>query len=73
MYAASIKADNPELVMRCFSQEERSIQGRASYEIRKSGGKAVFDIKADDSVALRTVLNSITKLLTVIEKTGGIR
>jgi tRNA threonylcarbamoyladenosine modification (KEOPS) complex Pcc1 subunit len=70
MYSASITSDHPDLVIKCFSCEDKSIQGRASYSISKKGGKAVFEIKADDSTALRTALNSITKLLTVIEKTG---
>jgi tRNA threonylcarbamoyladenosine modification (KEOPS) complex Pcc1 subunit len=73
MYSAKITADNPELVIRCFSKEERNIQGRASYSLSKKGGKAVFEIKAKDSVALRTAMNSITKILTVIEKTGAIK
>jgi tRNA threonylcarbamoyladenosine modification (KEOPS) complex Pcc1 subunit len=73
MYSANIKADNPELVIKCFSQEEKNIQGRATYEVIKEGKKAVFKIKAKDSVALRTALNSITKILTVIEKMGEIK
>lgn len=70
MYSATITADNPDLLIKCFSCEDKSIQGRAEYNIIKKGGKAVFEIKAEDSTALRTALNSITKLLTVIEKTG---
>ena len=73
MYSARITADNPELVTKCFAQEEKNILGRATYSITKKGGKAVFDIKAKDSTALRTALNSITKILTVIEKTKGIK
>jgi|WetSurMetagenome_2_1015567.scaffolds.fasta_scaffold394286_1 tRNA threonylcarbamoyladenosine modification (KEOPS) complex Pcc1 subunit len=72
MYSATIISDNPDLVLKCFSCEDKNIQGRASYTITKKGGKAVFEIIADDSTALRTALNSITKLLTVIEKTGDI-
>ncbi|MFH1181553.1 MAG: KEOPS complex subunit Pcc1 [Candidatus Woesearchaeota archaeon] len=70
MYSATITSDNPDLVIKCFSCEDKSIQGRAEYSIAKKGEKAVFEIKAEDSTALRTALNSITKLLTVIEKTG---
>jgi len=72
MYSATITSDNPALVIKCFSCEDKSIQGRAEYKLVKKGGKAVFEINAADSTALRTMLNSITKLLTVIEKTGRI-
>ena len=41
--------------------------------IYKGKGRVVFEITARDSIALRTVLNSITKMLTVIEKVGGIK
>jgi len=73
MYSACIQAEDPELIFKVFAPEDRSIQGRAQYEIKKKKGKAVFEIKAKDSVALRTMLNSITKMLTVIEKTKVIR
>lgn len=73
MYSARITAGSPDLVIKCFSQEEKNIQGRAEYSVKKSGGNAVFEIKARDSTALRTALNSITKILTTIEKTKEIK
>ncbi len=42
-------------------------KSRSSYTLVKDEGELVFDIVADDSVALRATLNSITKLLTVYE------
>lgn len=65
--------DSKGLVTKCFAAEDKEIRGRASYTIKSEKGKAVFEIKAEDSVALRTVLNSITKMLTVIEKAGNIK
>lgn len=59
-----------EEIYRLFSLEDKTFQNkRSSYECKKIGNKAVFKIKATDSVALRSVLNTITKILTVYEKT----
>ncbi len=64
--------DEKGLLLKCFAAEDRQIKGRASYTIKSQKGKAIFEINAEDSIALRTVLNSITKMLTVIEKTERI-
>ncbi len=61
-------SDEKGLLLKCFAAEDRDIRGKASYTVKSQKGKAVFEITAEDSVALRTVLNSITKMLTVIEK-----
>jgi tRNA threonylcarbamoyladenosine modification (KEOPS) complex Pcc1 subunit len=41
---------------------------RASLKINKKNDKLIFYIIAKDSVALRSMLNSITKMFTVYEK-----
>ncbi len=63
----SVKGDS-ELISKVFASEDRKIKDKASYKIRKSSGGVTFAIEAEDSIGLRTALNSITKLLTVIEK-----
>jgi tRNA threonylcarbamoyladenosine modification (KEOPS) complex Pcc1 subunit len=74
MYKAIISVDDSKGVIRkAFASEDRDIKGKASYEVKEGGGKIVFEITARDSTALRTVLNSITKMLTVIEKVGRIK
>ena len=45
---------------------------RVQVEMKTTRGKVEFRIKASDSVALRAVCNSITKLLTVWEKTESL-
>lgn len=73
MLNATISVDDrAKVIGKCFAAEDRDIKGKASYAVKSQKGRAVFEIKAEDSVALRTVLNSITKMLTVIEKTGRI-
>ncbi len=69
MYNATITvADKGGIVIRAFESEDRELKGKGSYDAVRRGGKTVFRITAADSVALRTMLNSITKMLTVIEK-----
>ena len=53
-------------IKKCFEVEQFK-KDRSEFEIEEKGDKAVFKIKAKDSVALRATLNSITKLLTVYE------
>ncbi|MCB9362007.1 hypothetical protein H6504_01100 [Candidatus Woesearchaeota archaeon] len=56
-----------------FSAETEINNDRASWELRKVGDQTQFHITATDSTALRAVLNSITRSLTVIEKMREIR
>ena len=51
----------------CFQAE--ILEGdRAEVKLEKRNDHLLFKIKAKDSVALRAIINSITKLLTVYEK-----
>ncbi len=63
----SVKGDS-ELISKVFAAEDRKIKDKASYKIRKSRNGTTFAVDAEDSTGLRTALNSITKILTVIEK-----
>ncbi len=56
-----------------FKAEEKNFKNqRAGYEIKKEKDKIVFKVRAKDGSALRAVLNSITKLIAVYEKTRGV-
>jgi tRNA threonylcarbamoyladenosine modification (KEOPS) complex Pcc1 subunit len=49
-----------------FLPEEKEFSNkRASYELLEKDKKLIFDIKAKDVSALRAVMNSITKILSV--------
>lgn len=52
---------------KCFLPEIASTN-RAKINLKKTKDKLVFEIDANDSVALRAMLNGITKLLDVYEK-----
>lgn len=54
-----------------FAAEDHDI-GRASYTYRKEEDELVFTIRADDAVAMRTILNAITKLLSIWEKSDSV-
>lgn len=59
-----------EILEKIFSMEEKEFANdRASYIVSLKNNVLEFDVKAKDSVAMRSVLNTITKILTVYEKT----
>jgi tRNA threonylcarbamoyladenosine modification (KEOPS) complex Pcc1 subunit len=65
----TFKTKNIDKLHKIFKVEEtESINNRASWTLSKSNDELIFNVQAKDSVALRAVLNSITKLLTVYEK-----
>ena len=59
-------------ILDCFKPETNK-QDRSSFDIKQGDGYLIFNIQAEDSVALRATLNSITKLLTVYEKMEEIK
>lgn len=70
---AQIKAfGDPKVIYECFQVEQKE-QDRSKFEIKKEEDGVLFLVEANDSVALRATLNSITKLLTVYEKIKGIK
>jgi len=64
-FFATIEVDDPEGIIEKLFKDEKG--DRSSTTITKKDEKLVFTIKANDSVALRATLNSITKLFTVYE------
>ena len=75
IYSAKIRAyKNPAIIYKCFISESKNLKtNRSSYTIKKRKDYVEFDIKANDSIALRATINSITKLLTVYEKIEGLK
>ena len=70
---AEIRAfGDPEVIYECFQSEQKE-QDRSKFKIKKEKKGVLFLIEADDSVALRATLNSITKLLTVYEKIRSVK
>ncbi|MDD5087022.1 MAG: KEOPS complex subunit Pcc1 [Candidatus Nanoarchaeia archaeon] len=73
-YSAVIKVkQNPDIVFKAFQAEAKNLKTeRSEYTIKKLKHCVEFHINAQDSVALRATLNSITKLFTVYEKIDSI-
>ena len=71
-YELDLKAfGDSKALFECFKPE--ILKGnRASVDLEKKEKYLLFKIKAKDSIALRAIINSITKLLTVHEKMGKI-
>lgn len=71
-YTAEVKVyEDPKKISNIFMPELKQPKGsRARFDMVKEKDYIAFRIKASDSVALRAVLNSITKLFTVYEKMG---
>lgn len=71
MFSAVITIeDNADEIERLFSFEEKNLSnGRAQYSLSRKGKTLEICVSAKDSVALRSVLTSITRVLTVDEKT----
>lgn len=64
--------DNGELY-KIFSVEDKDFgSDRASYEVSFKDNILTITVLAKDSVALRSVLNTVTKIITVYEKTSSV-
>jgi tRNA threonylcarbamoyladenosine modification (KEOPS) complex Pcc1 subunit len=61
-----------DAIEKLFIPEDKTLN-RATYTITKKNGRLAFDIKADDATALKTVFNTITKVLLVWEKTSKVQ
>ncbi|MCP3682914.1 MAG: hypothetical protein GY861_09510 [bacterium] len=74
IFTASLKVEGDgNLILKCFEPELKvTKKDRAGYTIKKTKKGVEFKISAADSTALRISLNSISKLLNVLEKSGKI-
>lgn len=68
--AKLIVSYDAEILEKIFFMEDKEFSNdRASYKVFLKGKVLEFDVEAKDSVAMRSVMNTITKILTVYEKT----
>jgi prefoldin beta subunit len=71
--ALIIIEDNVEEIEKLFSFEDKNLSnGRAQYELCKVGKNLEINVSAKDSVALRSILTSITRVLTIDEKINNL-
>ncbi|HLD05029.1 MAG TPA: KEOPS complex subunit Pcc1 [Candidatus Nanoarchaeia archaeon] len=69
MYTAQIQVHTQTDLKKVFEPEEKNINQRAQYHLTKDQDHYTFHIEAQDATALKTVINSIAKVLSVNEKT----
>ena len=69
MYRSTIVITHDvENIWKLFIPEDKELN-RAKYTITKTSKQLLFDITAEDATALKTAFNTITKVLTIWEKT----
>lgn len=60
----------PEKIVHVFALEDKKFSNnRAKYMVKNLDGNVHFHVEAKDSVAFRAVMNNISKILTIYEKT----
>ncbi len=69
MYTAQIRVNTKTDLEKIFQSEEKNINERARYTLTKDKNGHAFRIEAKDATALRAIVGSITKVLSVHEKT----
>ncbi len=69
MYQSTIIVSKDiDAIEKLFIPEDKELN-RATYTITKNKKQLIFNIHAEDATALKTAFNTITKVLTVWEKT----
>lgn len=68
---ARIELPFDDRIKTLFAAEDKELS-RGHYNITKEHNNTVFSVEADDAVALRTILGSITKILSVWERSKNI-
>lgn len=71
MYESTIVvANDADALEALFSPEERDL-GRSSYKITRKGNNTVFHVIAEDAVAFKTVMSTLSKIFIIWEKTNS--
>jgi tRNA threonylcarbamoyladenosine modification (KEOPS) complex Pcc1 subunit len=72
MYTSTIIIDHDiDALDKLFASEDKNL-GRSSFNISIRDDKLLVDVKADDAVAFKTVMNTLAKVLIVWEKSQAL-
>ncbi len=72
MLKAQIQVEDGGDLHKIFLVEDRDFgNDRAGYDVKLKNGVLTIEVFAKDSTALRSVLNTVTKIMTVYEKTSS--
>jgi tRNA threonylcarbamoyladenosine modification (KEOPS) complex Pcc1 subunit len=73
MYTSSLTIDTDiDALEKLLSVEEKDL-GRSSFSYKKKDNKLFIEMNADDATALKTVMNTIVKVIIVWEKSRNIK
>lgn len=73
MYTSSLVIDKDiDALMRLLSVEDKDL-GRSSFSYKKQDDKLFIEMNAQDATALKTVMNTIAKVLIVWERSGAVQ
>ncbi|MEM4637872.1 MAG: hypothetical protein QXK76_02510 [Candidatus Woesearchaeota archaeon] len=72
MHCSLIIDKDIDSIEKLLSVEEKDL-GRASFSYYKKNNKLFIEMNAEDAVALKTVMNTIAKVLIVWEKSKKIK
>lgn len=74
MYETIIKVKDPDSKLEKVMEldDKEFTNKRAKYELKKEGSDLKIVVDAKDAVALRSILNTISKILDTYEKTSSI-
>ncbi|MBR9690104.1 hypothetical protein GOV08_00280 [Candidatus Woesearchaeota archaeon] len=70
---AEIKVKDDQNHLKKLFESEKGVKNeRATYLTKTSNNEFIISIKAKDATALRAMLNSVSKLISVYEKTKNV-
>lgn len=73
MFKSKLEIEGDKLLLDAYfdalSPEQSFATERSSFTIKKERNKIVIDIEAKDATAFRAVSNSLTGLMSIVEKT----
>ena len=73
MLLANIELEDNGDLHKIFSVEDKDFgSDRAGYDVEFRNNKLKIDVWGKDSSALRSVLNTVTKIITAYEKTRSV-
>lgn len=64
--------EESDIVEQVFAAEDKEFKhGRSGYSLARDGSQVIITAHAQDATALRATVTSITRILTIVEKTRG--
>lgn len=69
---SELKIDDKKNIIKLFELEDKDFNKRATYNLIDEKDKLVFDINANDAIALRACLTAISKTLSIYQRVDSL-